>query len=61
MKLTSMIALAVKLTVKERFETFVELGEARQEARYKDCLYDAMCSGDTVRYNKLLSTHARDY
>ncbi len=60
MKLTSMIALAVKWTFNERIETFVELGKVRQEERYKDCLYDALYSGDTARYNKLIATGVAD-
>ena len=62
MKLTSMIALAVKWTVNERIEECAEWGEAWQERerRYKKCLSDAFYTGDTVRYKKLLATRYPD-
>ena len=59
MKLTSMIALAVKWTVEGRLETWAKL-EERQEERYRYCLNQAISSGDTNRYNKLLATHIPD-
>ena len=60
MKLTSMIALAVKWTVEERLEEFAEWGETWQEKRYRYCLNQAISSGDTNRYNKLVATHIPD-
>lgn len=62
MKLTSMIALAVKWTVNERIEKFAEWGEACQERerRYEECLSAALYTRDTVRYKKLLATRYPD-
>lgn len=59
MKLTSMIALAVNWTVEERLEKWAELEEWKEE-RYRYCLNQAIDSGDTNRYNKLLATHIPD-
>lgn len=51
MKLTSMIALAVKWTVNERIEEFAEWGEACQERerRYEECLSAALYTGEIGR------------
>ncbi len=59
MKLTSMIALAVKRTFESRLETWAALEEWKEE-RYRYCLNQAINSGDTNRYNKLLATHVPD-
>lgn len=58
MKLTSMIALAVKWTVNERIEEYAQKRETWQEERYRYCL--AMSAGDTARYNKLIATGVAD-
>jgi len=58
MKLTSMIALAVKWTVNERIEEYAQKRETWQEERYRYCL--AMSAGDTDRYNKLIATGTPD-
>ena len=68
MKLTSMIALAVKWTINERTDLEYakwekwqeEKWEEWQEERYRYCLNQAIDSGDTNRYNKLLATHIPD-
>lgn len=57
MKLTSMIALAVKWTVNERIEKYAQKQET-QEERYRYCL--SMSAGDTARYNKLIATGVAD-
>lgn len=59
MKLTSMIALAVKWTVEERLEKCAKW-EKWQEERYRYCLNQAINSGDTNRYNELIATHLPD-
>lgn len=60
MKLTSMITLAVKWTVNERLEESIERGKTWREDRYRYCLNQAMNSGDTARYNKLIATGVAD-
>lgn len=58
MKLTSMIALAVKWTVNERLEESIERGKTWREDRYRYCL--SMSAGDIDRYNKLIATGVPD-
>ena len=60
MKLTSMIALAVKWTFNERLEENLEWAETWKEESYRYCLDEALNSGDTARYNKLIAMGVAD-